>query len=290
MTVQWTFVRRLTRPVITNRRELVYYVLRTTAVCTAAALTADIINHLVFFDGWYESLRSWTVTAFLVPIIAMPATLSIGRAHLEVQIARRAADELSRTDPLTGLPNRRAVFEFAERTNAEAMVLVIFDIDRFKRVNDTHGHLVGDEVIRTVAGRLADAVGPLGYIGRIGGEEFMLVGSAIDTDRLVASLSAFRARLAAAPAVSNGAPIVVTMSAGAAVREPGGSFNELYAEADRALYTAKSLGRNRITYSHSFEALHDRTIGRDEAMWREDAEAEFHRRATDNGKGFSSVA
>lgn len=282
--------RRLTRPVIANRRGLAIYVIVTTAVCLIAALGADVVNHFVFFDGWRAALRSWAVTAVVVPLIAVPATLSIGRAHLELNRAKLAADKLSQTDPLTGLPNRRAVFEFAEKANAAAMVLVVFDIDRFKRVNDTHGHLAGDEVIRRVGHMMTEMLGSLGYIGRIGGEEFMLVTDARDTDRLVAGLSDFRARLETTPTLCNGARILVTMSAGVALREPGDSVSELYAEADRALYAAKAFGRNRITYSHSFERLQDRTVSRDEAMWRADAEAEFQRRSTDDGGGFWSVA
>ena len=117
--------RRLMRPAITNRRELAIYVIVTTAICTAAALGADITNHLVFFDGWQDTLRSWTITVLIVPVIAVPATWSIGWAHLELHRAKLVADELSQTDHLTGLPNRRAVFEFAEKADAAAMVLVI---------------------------------------------------------------------------------------------------------------------------------------------------------------------
>jgi len=290
MTMPRELLRRLIRPVITSRRELAIYVIVTTAVCLVAAVSADVANHLVFFDGWQDTLRSWAVTALIVPLIAVPATWSIGRAHLELHRAKRVADDLSRTDPLTDLPNRRAVFELAERADTAAMVLVVFDIDRFKRVNDTFGHLAGDEVIRAVGHMMAEMLGPLGIIGRIGGEEFMLVTDARDTDRLVRSLSGFRARLEVTPTVCDGARILVTMSAGVALREPGDSVSELYAEADRALYAAKAFGRNRIAYSHSFERLKDRTPSRDEAMWRADAEAELMRRSTDDGRGFSSVA
>jgi predicted signal transduction protein with EAL and GGDEF domain len=84
--------------------------------------------------------------------------------------------------------------------------------------------------------------------------------------------------------------VTVTMSGGAAYRGRSGSLNELYADADHALYTAKALGRNRITYSRSFEALLDRTAERDEKMWRDDARAELRRRATDKDEDSSSVA
>jgi diguanylate cyclase (GGDEF)-like protein len=284
------FFRRVTRPTIANGNQLATYVIVTTLVCFVVAFSADVINQLTFFEDWPTTIRNWIVTALVTLLIAVPVSWAIGRAHLELYRAKLAVEELSRADPLTGLLNRRAIFEIAERTALETMVLVIFDIDRFKRVNDAHGHLAGDEVIRMVAHMMEDELGSLGYVGRIGGEEFALVGSGIDIDRLVASLAAFKTRVGAAPIVFNGGAVTVTLSAGAAYRGRSGSLNELYAEADRALYAAKALGRNRITYSRSFEALLDRTTERDEKMWRDDANAEFRRRTTDNGESSSSAA
>src|SRR5665213_2180128 len=104
MALPGELLRRLTRPVITSRRELAIYVIVTTAICTVAALSADVTNQLLVFDGWRVALRSWAVTALIVPFVAIPATWSIGRAHLDLHRAKLAADELSRTDPLTGLP------------------------------------------------------------------------------------------------------------------------------------------------------------------------------------------
>ncbi len=283
------FLRRLTHPVIVSRRDLAIYVVTTSAICLVLALAADVTNQLTFFEGWESALRSWSITATVALAIAIPVSFAIGRAHLELYGAKLAVEKLSRIDPMTGLPNRRAVFEIAERTEAPTMVLVIFDIDRFKRVNDTLGHLAGDDVIRRVSQMMADSFQALGTVGRIGGEEFMLVGGNVDIDRLVASLADFRERLAATSILTRDSAVTVTMSAGVAVLWDGADFNDLYAEADHALYRAKALGRNRICYSHSFEALADRTATRDEAMWRDDAEADLNRRTTDRGT-YSSVA
>ena len=285
----FSFIRHFTHPTVASRRDLVVYVVTTSALSFAIALGADVANQLTFFEGWAVAFRSWSITIVVVTVIAIPVSFAIGRAHLELYGAKLVVEKLSRIDPMTGLPNRRAVFEIAERNEAQTMVLVIFDIDRFKRVNDTLGHLAGDDVIRRVSQMMADAFRPLGTVGRIGGEEFMLVGSDVDIDRLVASLADFRERLAATSILTRDTAVAVTMSAGVAVNGKGVDFNDLYADADHALYRAKALGRNRICYSNSFEARLDRTAARDEAMWRDDYDTEFGRRATDRGS-YSSVA
>ncbi len=284
-----SIIRHFTHPTVASRRDLVVYVVTTSALSLAIALGADVANQLTFFGGWAAAFRSWSITIVVVAAIAIPVSFAIGRAHLELYGAKLAVEKLSRIDPMTGLPNRRAVFEIAERNEAQTMVLVIFDIDRFKRVNDTLGHLAGDDVIRRVSQMMADAFRPLGTVGRIGGEEFMLVGSDVDIDRLVASLADFRERLAATSILTRDTAVAVTMSAGVATLGESADFNALYAEADHALYRAKALGRNRICYSNSFEGRLDRTTARDEVMWRDDAEAEFNRRATDRD-GHSSLA
>jgi predicted signal transduction protein with EAL and GGDEF domain len=168
------FFRRLAPPTIANGKELATFVIATTLVCFVVAFSADVINQLTFFVDWSTTIRNWMITALVTFLIAVPVSWAIGRAHLELYRAKLVVEELSRTDPLTALLNRRAIFDVAERIALETMVLVIFDIDRFKRVNDTHGHLVGDEVIRMVARMMEDELGSLGYVDRIGGEESAL--------------------------------------------------------------------------------------------------------------------
>lgn len=174
---------------------------------------------------------------------------SISHAHLELYRAKLAVELLSRTDPLTGLLNRRALLETAEGPALQVMALVIADIDRFKGVNDTYGHLAGDEVIKMVGHSMEAQLGSFGRVGRIGGEEFALVSSTPATDELISALWDFRDRIADTPIVVGTASARVTISIGVASRKDGESFIDLFAEADRALYLAKASGRNRVVTS-----------------------------------------
>jgi diguanylate cyclase (GGDEF)-like protein len=272
-----SFYRQLTHPRIRSRSELVGFVVRTTVVCTLIAVGADIVNQLSFFVDWEVTLRSWMITTVLASGIAIAATWAIGRAHLELYEAKLVVETLSRTDPLTGLPNRRAFFEVAERTSPEAMILIIIDVDHFKEINDARGHLAGDEVIRIVSRMMAVELDTLGYLARVGGDEFAIVGSKIDTDHLVACLGAFHARLAGTPIVISGSPVPVTISAGVGVRASDQSLNDLYADADRALYAAKSLGRNRVSYTASFQSVVDTRFATNEAKWHADTDVDRRR-------------
>ena len=98
-------------------------------------------------------------------VIAVPVARTMGLAQLELHRARAEAERLSRTDPMTGLANRRAFYEAAAGLEGGALALVIVDIDRFKRINDRYGHAVGDEVIKCVATRMQEELGDLGVGG-----------------------------------------------------------------------------------------------------------------------------
>ncbi|MDX7952693.1 GGDEF domain-containing protein [Lichenihabitans sp. Uapishka_5] len=236
MVLSW--LRRLASSQIRSDAELTSYGVRTTALCVTAALAFDIVNQLVFFESWSIALRSWAMTIVIVVIIATPVTRTIGKANL-------ALFRASRTDPLTGLLNRRALFEGSADPDA-LMVLMIADVDRFKAVNDTHGHMTGDAVLFTIAGLLQRELGALGRVGRLGGEEFALLCGRHDHAALMEHLERFRTTVAQTPVVAGATAVSVTLSAGVAHRDSGQSFEQLYAEADRALYRAKAQGRNRI--------------------------------------------
>jgi diguanylate cyclase (GGDEF)-like protein len=251
--------RRVFGTVITSDRDLRNYVLRTSLLCVGVAVAVDVINQLIFFLSWSEAFRSWAISAVLAGAIAALASLAIGRAHLRLFRANQVAEQLSRTDPLTGLPNRRALLDGAEAP--EAMVLVIFDIDRFKRINDTYGHLAGDEVIRGVAETMAADLEGLGQLGRLGGEEFALLARGTTPEALAAKLAAFRDHVATTPIIVGGTAVNVTISAGVALKAPNGTFTQLYSDADRALYLAKAAGRNRINFAETPDTLPRRREG-----------------------------
>jgi diguanylate cyclase (GGDEF)-like protein len=122
--------------------------------------------------------------------------------------------------------------------------LVVFDIDRFKRINDAYGHQAGDAVICQVAAELQSALGAAGEVARVGGEEFALLTPPSAYDELIGRLIELRARIEAMPIMVEGGVIRTTISAGVALRAPGENFANLYRRADQALYAAKKAGRN----------------------------------------------
>jgi len=248
------FLRKMTRTSVHSDRELVSYVVRITATCFVIAVAADAVNQLTFFVDWTSTLRSWTVTASLVLLLAGPISFAMGKAHLDLYRAKQSVERLSRIDPLTGLANRRTLIETAAAMPPNMLILVIFDIDRFKRVNDTYGHLVGDEVILTLSRLMVADLGGLGHLCRLGGEEFALLASDVNIEDVLDGVWTFRDHLAATPVMAGDVAVTVTISAGVAVRTANGTFNQLYADADRALYMAKAAGRNRVGYAESIEA------------------------------------
>jgi diguanylate cyclase (GGDEF)-like protein len=155
------------------------------------------------------------------------------------------------TDELTGLPNRRAVLARLDGFLAAGndCAVLILDIDHFKTINDQHGHLVGDEVLRAVAGVVAGLLrGPM-VAGRLGGEEFLLLLPEMDLDEAVQVGEQVRAAVAQLDTSRwfSGRPLSV--SAGVAVAHPGpGGVADALRRADEALYEAKAAGRNRVHF------------------------------------------
>jgi diguanylate cyclase (GGDEF)-like protein len=164
-----------------------------------------------------------------------------------------AMAELASIDALTGLTNRRLAlaigakeFERARRSQRPLSAIMI-DIDRFKKVNDAHGHGAGDDVLRGVAERCTAAVRQVDWVARFGGEEFLLIlpDTAITVGREAAER--VRMRVVERPFLTRGGPVEVTISAGVAeIATEDRGFEDLIEAADRALYAAKQAGRNRV--------------------------------------------
>lgn len=258
MALQSRFFARVIRASIASERDLVAYVISVTAICIVLALAVDVTNQLVFFVDWTSCLRSWAITAIVAMVLAVPISRAVGKAHLELYRAKMHAEELGRTDQLTGLPNRRALMEAACAAGSQALALVVADIDGFKRVNDTHGHLAGDNVIRSVGQIMAAQLGAFGCVARIGGEEFALLSITDSVESLGIAVMAFRDRVESTPVFIGAAAIRVTISAGVARRREGETFDQAFSKADRALYMAKTSGRNRICFFPASEAPRDR--------------------------------
>ncbi len=154
--------------------------------------------------------------------------------------------KLAETDALTGLFNRRAFFDrlhtrLDEQDGGQPLSAIMFDIDFFKRVNDIHGHQVGDQVIATVA---AEAARCGGLAGRLGGEEFALILSGADDAAAFLVSEDFRMRCAALVFHGKDGPFSITCSLGVAGWIEGELADDLLLRADIALYDAKANGRN----------------------------------------------
>jgi diguanylate cyclase (GGDEF)-like protein len=175
--------------------------------------------------------------------------------HVEEELRR-----LATTDPLTGVANRRHFVEQGSRLLARASrdgepaSLALLDIDRFKQVNDTHGHAAGDQVLRQISRLCAELSRPGDLLARWGGEEFILLLPRTDLAAAFAVAERLRAAVAAlAIEGGGGPPLRVTASFGVAqARAP--ELDELARRADRALYRAKRRGRDRVEPSRAATA------------------------------------
>jgi two-component system cell cycle response regulator len=186
------------------------------------------------------------------------ARVHVGRRlidlHRQIEAKNRLLEELALSDPLTGLPNRRAIESWAARQLSGAarhgfpLWVVLVDLDHFKSVNDTHGHDAGDAVLKKFGDLLRANTRLSDIAGRIGGEEFLLVLTHADEKNVVVVLDRIRKQLASEPLDWRGSTIPVTASFGVAgfsgKRAP--EFSQLVSQADSALYRAKDAGRNRI--------------------------------------------
>lgn len=155
-------------------------------------------------------------------------------------------------DVLTGIWNRGALLDLLHRELDRASRsqsptgLMILDVDHFKIVNDTYGHLVGDVVLKEVVNRVSHVVRLYDLLGRYGGEEFLIVLPGCGTDQIQLSAERIRAAIAGAPILAAGHKIPLTVSIGGAVANGGKSSDkDTLASADAALYQAKNAGRNR---------------------------------------------
>ena len=233
------------RPDVATDADLREYVISVTLLAWIVAEFANMVQQMLSFVSWTRLCAELALSTVVVLVIAIPVARTMGRAHLELHRARNVAERLSRTDSMTGLANRRAFYEAASQLGDGVLALIVADIDRFKRINDRYGHAVGDDVIKNVASHLQEELGDLGVVARLGGEEFALVGSNVSAAALQLRLLKFRQRLADAPVRFDGIPISTTLSIGFVSRRDF-SFDALYAAADKALYVAKTGGRDCV--------------------------------------------
>jgi diguanylate cyclase (GGDEF)-like protein len=191
-------------------------------------------------------------------ISELKARLAVGRRILTLQNELlRKEQELSfqaQHDSLTGLWNRGAIMTFMEREIARSrrcgsqIGVLMLDIDHFKQINDTYGHTTGDKVLVDVGQRLTSGIRTYDWVGRYGGEEFLVLLSDCNTETVKLCAERIREIVADEPVTASGKPLKVTVSVGAALcpNEDSTTCQEFLQLADKALYRAKQNGRNRV--------------------------------------------
>ncbi|HPO16363.1 MAG TPA: diguanylate cyclase [Candidatus Hydrogenedentes bacterium] len=186
------------------------------------------------------------------------ARLGVGQRmvqlHEQLEEHARQLALAAQTDYLTQIWNRSSVLKRLEEELARArrenipLTVLMLDVDHFKRVNDTHGHSAGDDVLKEVSNRLRHGCRPYDVVGRYGGEEFLAVVPEAPYETAESLAQRFREQVAATPMIADGASISVTVSIGGAWLAAGGQTDAeiLVKTADTMLYRAKESGRNRV--------------------------------------------
>jgi diguanylate cyclase (GGDEF)-like protein len=196
-------------------------------------------------DNWAEDANV---------IVSIAGVSGIGALSLALNQSRLARSHrlASLTDGLTGLLNRRALFDqFGDGPVRSHTALLLFDLDRFKAINDCHGHAAGDEVLRRFAVLMRAELRPTDFAARVGGEEFLAVLPRSTPEDAAGVADRIRQRFAAEPIACEATILYCTVSAGMAIAgAEGATLDTLLGIADSALYDAKRGGRNRLEPRH----------------------------------------
>ena len=197
--------------------------------------------------------RSLTIAVVAPILVSAPISGLIVRLLREVDEARRTAQDLAWNDALTGLLNRGRFTECVRhevevaQASGRPLSAVLIDLDDFKQINDRHGHAAGDAVLRDVARTIRQSVRTGDLAGRWGGEEFAILLPGAEAEQAVRVMQRLRAAVAAMRIDVDGTAVGCTASIGVAtLREHDNGFDGLLVRADRAMYRAKSGGKNRV--------------------------------------------
>jgi diguanylate cyclase (GGDEF)-like protein len=224
-------------------------------VSVVMSVAALVLTTWLVQGGFSPTFGRYLVIAVASPLmVATPVAWVIVTLLHEAEAARAEAQRLAWHDELTGLLARRRFLELAQREvdlarrNGQPVAVGLLDLDDFKKVNDTHGHEAGDQVLRAVAQACRATLRSTDLIGRWGGEEFVLLLPATGAEGAAEVLERVRAAIAARATVHRGTPIACTASIGAVLVAPDTPrwLDDLMQEADVAMYRAKQAGKNRV--------------------------------------------
>lgn len=187
---------------------------------------------------------------FITEPMLLPVILGYTLLGLAYESERTAGITAQQTDPLTGLLNRRGLQQWQARApRSVSLGVIALDVDFFKRVNDKYGHLVGDEVLKSIAVRLSNQRRATDATARMGGEEFVVLLSAVDLVAAADAADRIRGAMEEAPVRTSEGDVAITVSVGVYLLPAGWSqatFDGALKAADKALYQAKDRGRNTV--------------------------------------------
>jgi diguanylate cyclase (GGDEF)-like protein len=222
-----------------------------TAVTAVITWTSGFLFGLLASDGNAPAQTVRLVIIALAGFIAVGASYVRQRRDIQFREAQREAAQAQALrlqagqDDLTRLLNRRGVYERLESEEIHDATVVVLDCDDFKEVNDTYGHLVGDEFLQGIAGRLTGAVSRSDLIARWGGDEFLIIvrGPFVEGSEVAARVVR---EVSSRPMSTSAGLIPVSLSAGAAPLSSSTSLDQALGAADRAMYQAKGRGSGQV--------------------------------------------
>ncbi|HTN35392.1 MAG TPA: GGDEF domain-containing protein, partial [Marinobacter sp.] len=222
-------------------------------------LRESVGRHLAYIGQAVDRFRieeTERETLLAEQLSAMQEKLAAMEAHSEqMQDQVRRERQRAMTDLLTQLPNREAwqerlTFEFNRWQRYQyPLTIGVLDLDLFKRINDTYGHKAGDRVLQLVAKELRKRLRNTDFVARYGGEEFVLLLPETQPDDALSVMNKIRQHVSELPFHFSGEPVTITFSAGLAAFTSEDSEDSVFERADKAVYRAKSAGRNCVRLS-----------------------------------------
>lgn len=207
---------------------------------------------LVLFMSLGIARERLTLAALMVLLSFVCSSARLLVTQSRLLLAKEALRREARRDSLTSLWNHKAIMEILEREllraerDPQPVGVIMIDVDHFKAVNDSRGHVAGDAVLRIIAGGIAAMVRPYDSVGRYGGEEFLIIAPGCRLGETWELAERVRAHVASCSIMAGGSAVHVSLSLGVATGDRAADLEQVLQAADAALYRAKHAGRNRV--------------------------------------------